>query len=313
MESLVFLALIVIGGLYCFFGYKIFMIILWICGFIIFAPIAAAIGFGVSEGDRLVAVISGLIGGCIGGGIAVALYFLGVFLIGAACGALTGAFLSSAAGASPHPALLLPLAVIGGIAAIAIQKFVIILSTAFLGSFYIVAGILFFAVRYDPQRVLQNPSSALGGTFYVALLCWILLGIFGVCVQYVIGREKDDSVAGLRRHRKKRAKAAKRKKVLVEPIQYETMTRKELLEEAKAKGHKGVSKHRKAQLIDLLAGRKLAISQDEASLAAVPDGSVAGKHDVVDPSTQLTGESKSTESMDACHDEHSPEEEHSSS
>ena len=74
----------------CFFGYKIFKIVLGVLGFIFGGLAAAAMAMAATK-EPGIAVLVGLVGGVIGATLMVALYFLGVFVLGALVGGLVGA------------------------------------------------------------------------------------------------------------------------------------------------------------------------------------------------------------------------------
>ncbi len=174
---------ILVGAIGCFLGYRIFKIILGLTGFFLGGAFAGSIGYAFS-GEEGLAVLSGIVGGAIGAALLVALYFIGVFLIGAFLGGLIGAILFGISSSSPEPAVLLILAVIGGVISLIFQKFMIILSTSFGGSWSVVTGIGYFTIRgFDPTNL--ESFFRVGGThLYAIILCWIALGIFGLIVQY---------------------------------------------------------------------------------------------------------------------------------
>ena len=150
---------IVVGAVECFFGYRIFKVILGLIGFLIGGGVAGAIGYAVSE-QEIVALLAGLVGGAIGAALMVALFFIGVFLVGAFFGGVLGGVLYAVAGNSPEPAVLLILAIIAGVMAVIFQKFMIILSTGFGGAWNVVTGIAFFTTGAidptDPGRFFQS-------------------------------------------------------------------------------------------------------------------------------------------------------------
>lgn len=196
---LIALASIGLGVVYCFFGYRVFKIILGILGFILGASAAVAIAFNLFGRGQVVAILAGLVGGIVGAVLMVVLYFVGIFLLGAWLGSLLGVLLTGGGGRPIETAVILVLAVIGGVVAVMLQKFMIILSTALSGAWAIVSGIFQFVKGgFGPLQPFQyhpNPGvlRSMGAWGYVMLLCWILLGIAGIVVQYRITKEKDES------------------------------------------------------------------------------------------------------------------------
>ena len=194
---LIALASIGLGALYCFFGYRIFRILLGILGFILGASAAAAIAFEIFGREQAVLIVAGLVGGILGTVLMVVLYFIGLFLLGAWLGSLLGILLTGGGGSTVETVIILALAVIGGIVAVMLQKLMIILSTSLGGSWGIVSGVFHFVGGgFDPIRSLQYPNPrilrSVGVQGQVVLLCWVLLGIAGIVVQYRITREEQE-------------------------------------------------------------------------------------------------------------------------
>jgi len=194
---LIALASIGLGALYCFFGYRIFRVLLGILGFILGAAAVAAVAWDVFGRDQQVIVIlAGLVGGVIGAVLMVMLYFVGVFLLGAWLGSLLGVLLTGGGGSTVEIVIIVTLAVIGGIMAVIFQKLMIIVSTALSGSWVIVSGVSQLvgggsvpvrSLQYHPDIGFLR-SMGIGG--YVMLLFWVLLGTAGMVVQYRITRER---------------------------------------------------------------------------------------------------------------------------
>ena len=91
---LIALASIGLCVVYCFFGYRIFKIVLGILGFISGASVAARIALDVFGGGQVVAILAGLVGGIIGAILVGVFYFIGIFLLGAWLGSLLGILLT---------------------------------------------------------------------------------------------------------------------------------------------------------------------------------------------------------------------------
>src|SRR5690242_19396738 len=79
-------AVLLFGGVVsCFFGYRLFRVVLALFGFILGALAASSIMAASNESAMLIAAA---VGGVIGAGILYAAYFIGVTLVGAGLGAL---------------------------------------------------------------------------------------------------------------------------------------------------------------------------------------------------------------------------------
>lgn len=180
----------VVGALECFFGYRIFKFVLGLTGFLLGGVLVATISSTFSQ-EAIFILLSGLMGGVIGAALMVALYYAGVFLIGAILGSVLGTVLYAVAESNPDPAVLLITAVLAGIAALIFQKFMIIVSTGFGGAWGVVIGIAYFitdAVNLsNPERMFNFEGKYL----YAILLCWLVLGIAGVIIQYRSASNKE--------------------------------------------------------------------------------------------------------------------------
>ncbi len=130
--------MLLLGGLLsCFAGYRVFRIVLGIYGFILGALLASSFP-GVDQ--TWLMVIAALVGGLVGALILIAAYFVGVALIGAGIGALLANAIWASAGSEPHILVVILLAVAGALGALALQRYVIIVATAFGGAQTAVVG-----------------------------------------------------------------------------------------------------------------------------------------------------------------------------
>ncbi len=81
-----------------------------------------------------------MVGGLIGALVLNFAYFLGVVLVGAAFGAMVATMLWGRAGAEPHVLVVILFAVVGAVGAMLLQRFVIIVGTAFGGAWTALVG-----------------------------------------------------------------------------------------------------------------------------------------------------------------------------
>lgn len=145
------------GLLDCFFGYRIFRVTLVVLG-----GCAGAL-FGQAAGVALNLGTAGAVGGAIAGallgaGLAFLLYIVAVFLTGFCFGATLGILLL----AQLHQTVALLagglLGVIGGFAAVKLQRVLIVLSTALLGAFRAVMALGYFTGQLDWLFYFQQPD-----------------------------------------------------------------------------------------------------------------------------------------------------------
>ena len=187
--------LLVIGGVVsCFFGYRLFKFVLAIFGFILGALAASSI-WGSS--DTTYMVIAAILGGLVGGLLLLAAYFIGVALVGAGLGALAANLIWTQIEGDPHPFVVILFSVAGALLATWLQRYVIILGTAFGGAWTILVGGL--ALMGDETAI----NAAAAGDVWVAypmnpapgqgwvLWAWVALGLVGTLVQmFVTGGQR---------------------------------------------------------------------------------------------------------------------------
>jgi len=182
-----------LGILLWFLGYRIFKSVLGFYGFLIGAALGGGLASVLGAG-QLIAVIAAVVVGLVCAVLAVSLYFVGVFLAGAALGVFAGISLSGALKGVPLLTLILAVAlgVIGGLLALLLQKLIIILSTASIGSAEIVLGAAYFLTSGRALQWFGRPYAARNELGPLVIL-WFLLVAAGVLVQYFItGRKRPE-------------------------------------------------------------------------------------------------------------------------
>ena len=124
--------------------------------------------------------------------ILVAAYFVGVALIGAGVGALLVNLIWASLGREPHIVIVILFAIAGALAALALQRYVIIVATGFGGAWTTIVGAL--ALMGDKLAVeaaarnnvwLAYPMNPAPGQRWV-IVAWLVLGLVGVIVQLAI-------------------------------------------------------------------------------------------------------------------------------
>jgi len=181
------------GALACFAGYRLFRLVLAIYGFILGAMLASSM-MGATNTFGMVA--ASVVGGLVGAGILVFAYFIGIALVGAGLGALIAhaAWQYGRAG-DPPATFVLVLAIFGAIGAMFLQRYVIIISTAFGGAWTAIVGALALnggvAVRAATTNVwILYPMTSAPGQQWVPI-AWVVLGLVGTGVQLgVTGRKR---------------------------------------------------------------------------------------------------------------------------
>lgn len=187
---------IAVGILACFWGYRILKLSVGIAGFIAGAAGGWALASALAPANSGIALVCVLIGGVIGAALCLWLFFLGIFLLGASAGMVVGAAFFTGAGQQAQPLLLLILAVAFGVLALLMRRLMLIVSTAFSGSYLVTAGILHLVAAGQNAAPLwlagaqPRLPSLLG---YAALAFWLLLGLAGVRSQYQGSRRREQA------------------------------------------------------------------------------------------------------------------------
>lgn len=177
--------ILVIGGLVsCFAGYRVFRIVLAFFGFV-FGVLFASSAMGSDQTMWTIAVA--LAGGLIGALILFAAYFVGVALIGAGFGAGLAMVVWAAMGREPGIFPVIILAILGAIGALALQRYVIIVATAFGGAQTAIVGgaALVGNGSLDPaaRSVFRvYPLDPLPATKW-DLVAFVVLALIGLVVQ----------------------------------------------------------------------------------------------------------------------------------
>lgn len=188
------IVLLIGGTVACFFGYRLFRIVLAIFGFILGALAASSI-FGMSDTGPM--IVAAVVGGLLGAGILIAAYFVGVALIGAGLGAVTANVVMAAGDRDPHFLVVVFFAIAGAAAAMYLQRYFIIVGTSFGGAWTLIVGAM--ALIGDKTAM----AAAAAGDVWVAYplnpapgqrwvpFAWLALGAAGAAIQlWVTGGEK---------------------------------------------------------------------------------------------------------------------------
>jgi hypothetical protein len=137
-------------------------------------------------------IVAAVVGGVAGALILIGAYFVGVALIGAGIGALVANVVWAALDREPHVFVVILLAIAGALGALALQRHVIVVATAFGGAWTAIVGAL--ALAGDRAAVqaaarsevwLAYPLHPAPGQPWV-LVAWFVLGIVGVVVQLAV-------------------------------------------------------------------------------------------------------------------------------
>jgi len=168
------IVLVLAGAITCFAGYRLFRFVLAIWGFIL----GAGIGSSMMGGDNAVAMlVAGLVGGVLGALISHV------------------AWSQLAPPGDPPAAVIIIASILGAIAAMVLERYVIVVGTAFGGAWLAVVGAAALAASLPNRDALASevwilyPLTPAPGQRWV-LAAWVGVGLMGIAAQLVFGGKK---------------------------------------------------------------------------------------------------------------------------
>jgi len=185
--------IITLGGvLACFFGYRLFRVVLGVYGFVVGAIIATQM-MGPSS-SMWTLTVAAIVGGVVGGGLMIAAYFVGVGLVGAGLAVLVLNLGWRFVGGDPPTWLLVVVAVLGALGALSVVRFVVIVGTATAGAWTIIVGVLALMGDRTALRAanagdvwILYPLDPLPERWWYTL-AWVVLLVLGAFVQLTTSR-----------------------------------------------------------------------------------------------------------------------------
>lgn len=180
------------GLLDCFFGYRVFKITLAVVGGLLGLLLAQAASTALRFGAGTEVIVM-IVGGLLGASVAFLLYRGAVFVAGFGFGATLGVLLLTHYNDMVALMSGVVLGIVGGFLAVKLQRVLIILSTALLGSFRTILAIAYFTGKVDWIYYYQQPQQM------PALIdnnAWMLPSVLGLAVVGAIAQfEMDGSFA----------------------------------------------------------------------------------------------------------------------
>lgn len=184
------LLLLLGGALACFAGYRLFRIVLGIYGFILGAMLASSMmGVNNTAGMVLAAVVGGLLGAL----VLTFAYFVGIAIVGAGLAALVAHAVWQPIGTGDPPWIAVVVASIAGaITAMLLQRYVIIVATAFAGAWTMIVAAYSIAQASGSPIGVRSVAAAPLWILYPfapaslqpwALVGWLALSVVGIGVQ----------------------------------------------------------------------------------------------------------------------------------
>lgn len=192
-------ALIVVGALQCFLGFRMFRFYLGVMGLLL----GAAVGIYVAQQIQGAALtqtemyIGMGVGGLVGMLLFSMLYIVGVFILGAGLGYAAAITIMQATGTTANvQAIGLAAAVGTGVITIFLRKFLIIVISSVIGAPWVVIGIAHFMNIRSLQAFSQPVTwSALYRQNQIMVFTMGGLAIGGILVQFLVTSPKKQTAA----------------------------------------------------------------------------------------------------------------------
>lgn len=180
--------ILLVGGLLtCFLGYRLFRFVL--AGFGLFFG-AIGVVWMIGSTDLMVLVGAVLAGALVGGLMFFAVYYVGVAIVGAGLGTTFVYLLWIQRADDPHALLVILFAIIGAFAALLVQRYVLIIGTAFGGAWTSLVGGLALTGQEDAVMAVSNlgawfsyPLDIVAARHEALLGVWLVIGLLGFVIQ----------------------------------------------------------------------------------------------------------------------------------
>jgi Domain of unknown function (DUF4203) len=189
------IVLVLSGAVACFAGYRLFRLVLAIYGFILGAMLASSV-MGLTNTTGM--LVAGFVGGLVGALLFTFAYYVGIGILGASMAVfLVHVFFDYSKHTDPPAVPIIVASIVGAIVAMVLQRYVIVVSTAFTGAWTTIVGAMAMTGHRVAERAtaantvwILYPFTPAPGQRWVPIV-WFVLGLFGAAVQFgVTGRKK---------------------------------------------------------------------------------------------------------------------------
>lgn len=183
---------ILLGALVCLLGYRLVRVVLGVVGFAAGVLGATWLGGDVLHIGRTWLLVLSLVGGIVGAVLAAVLFKVGLFILGAAGGALAAVLLVPALTGGAKPLVVAGIGVGAGILTLLLRRPLVSIATAFIGAWGVTAGAFHLAGWYELPVTLDRTGAfaGMGQRGLIMLGVWVVLGIIGTVVQLSSGKRK---------------------------------------------------------------------------------------------------------------------------
>ena len=185
------IALIASGVITCFWGYRLFKVVLGVTGFVTGGALAWTVLTDAGYGE-MVTVLGSFLAAVLGCAAMFSLFFAGVFLFGCAMGLLMAIAILSLLGGELNVVSVSIFSIVSGLVTLWFRKAFVVASTALTGAWSVLAGVAYLVGDLDLVGALAEPEllRTQGGLYYAVLALWFLIGISGIAVQMRAQRKR---------------------------------------------------------------------------------------------------------------------------
>ena len=181
-----------IGLVYCFFGYPIVRLMLGMTGFLLAGGVAALLGAWLSQGNPWVTLIALFLGGMCGAAALWFLYRVGLFVLGLSAAVLIAYEMLAGSEEAWAPWAIVGSGIAGGLLILYLQRPIITLATAAIGSWLVTYVGAYFLLGDDFADELAASERMEGDAWWV-MLAWITLALLGAAFQFLIAGKKKQA------------------------------------------------------------------------------------------------------------------------
>ena len=187
--------LLAAGGLICFFGSKLFKVVLALVGFAAGAIAAGGFATLLVPDAKVVMLVAAVLAGALGAVLLVWAFNVGIFVVGAACGLVVSGLLRAWLSGPAEVVVVVVLVVVGGVLALKLQKVMLAVATAVIGAAAMVVAGLSAVIGGEPAMTLIKGmvgGGAMGNAGWIAAFGWVVLTAAGIGVQLGRKSKKTD-------------------------------------------------------------------------------------------------------------------------
>ncbi|MCX8063681.1 MAG: TMEM198/TM7SF3 family protein [Candidatus Hydrogenedentes bacterium] len=181
----ILISILLLGGITCFYGYKLISAVLCVVGFIMGSIPTFLILGSIPNLPWVWIVVFAVFFGFLGAVASLFLFSAGVFLLGVVWGISVSITLQPLL---DPPIFMFIFGLLGGISALIIEKPVIILSTASIGGILILWSLLQIG---ETLHLIEGPPTSYYTNFYfTSFLTWLGFAILGSAIQFKLAYSK---------------------------------------------------------------------------------------------------------------------------